>query len=137
MGAFSLISGLINPISTILDRVLPDKSQAAAAKAQLIQLEANGELQQLLGQIQIDNSEAQSKSWIAANWRPLIGLVCGAAFAYAFVLQPFLQFFLVAFHVKFDVTQLPKLDMTTISPVLMGMLGLGAMHTWENVQASK
>lgn len=136
MGAFSLISGLINPISTILDRVLPDKSQAAAAKAQLIQLEANGELQQILGQIQIDNTEAASKSWIAANWRPLIGLVCGSAFAYAFVIQPFIQFTLVACHVNFDVNLLPKLNMDSINTVLFGMLGLGAMHTYENVKGA-
>src|SRR6185437_8045342 len=108
MGAFL---ALIDPISKILDRVLPDKSQAAAAKAQLIQLQATGELQTVLAQINVDNTEAQSKSWIAANWRPLIGLVCGAAFAYSFVLQPFLRFILVACHVNFDVNQLPKLNM--------------------------
>lgn len=134
MGAFL---SLINPISTILDRVLPDKSQAAAAKAQLIQLQAQGELNEVLAQIGVDNTEAASKSWIAANWRPLIGLVCGAAFAYAFVLQPFIQFILVACHVQFDAALLPKLNMDSINTVLFGMLGLGAMHTYENIQANK
>lgn len=134
MGAFL---SLINPISTILDRVLPDKSQAAAAKAQLIQLQAQGELNTILAQINVDNTEAASKSWIAANWRPLIGLTCGAAFAYAFVIEPFLQFMLVAFHSTFDITKLPHMNMDAINTVLLGLLGLGAMHTYENVQGSK
>ncbi|HEY7415412.1 MAG TPA: 3TM-type holin [Ktedonobacteraceae bacterium] len=135
MAAF--VASLIDPISNIIDRILPDKSQAAAAKAQLIQLQANGEIQQILGQIQIDNTEAASKSWLAANWRPSIGMVCGAAFAYSFVIQPFLQFILVAFHVNFDPSKLPTLNMSDINTVLLGMLGLASAHAFENVTAIK
>jgi hypothetical protein len=88
-------------------------------------------------QADIDKVEAGSTSWIAANWRPLIGLVCGSAFAYTFVIQPFLQFLLVAFHVNFDVNLLPKLDMSSLNDVLLGLLGLGGLHAWENVTATK
>lgn len=134
MGAFL---ALINPISTILDRILPDKSQAAAAKAALIQQAASGDLQETLAQLQVDNTEAASKSWIAANWRPCLGLVCGAAFAYSFVLEPFLQFLLVAFKVNFNPALLPQLNMSSINTVLLGMLGLTAGHVWENIATSK
>lgn len=133
MGAFL---SLINPISTILDRVLPDKSAAAAAKAQLVQLEANGELQTILGQIDIDKAEAGSSNKYAADWRPTMGYILAAAFGYTFILQPLLQFSLVAFKVNFDVTQLPKLDMSTLMPITLGMLGLAGAHAWESVNTA-
>lgn len=132
MGTFL---ALINPVAQILDRILPDKSQAAAAKAQLIQLEASGELQTILAQIDLDKAEAGSGNKFAADWRPAMGYILGFAFAYSFVIQPFLQFALVAFHVQFDLAQLPKLDMSTLMPITLGMLGLAGSHAWENVNS--
>jgi hypothetical protein len=131
LGAFL---SLINPIGTILDKILPDKAQNDAAKAQLVQLQMQGELNAVAAQVQVNIAEAQSKSTFVAGWRPFVGWVCGIAFAYAFVLQPFLQFILVAFHVNFDVAKLPVISMSEISPVLLGMLGLAAARTVEKVQ---
>lgn len=133
MGAFL---ALINPISSILDRILPDKAQAAQAKATLLQSEVQGEITAAVAQIQTDQAEAANKSVFVAGWRPFIGWVCGGAFAYAFVLQPFIQFISVIFHAKFDPTLLPKLDLSTMMPVLLGMLGLGAMRSFDKTQGT-
>lgn len=124
---------LVNPIESILDRILPDKAQAAQAKAALIELQAKGELDAAAAQVQTNIAEAQNKSTFVAGWRPFVGWVCGSAFAYAFVLQPFAQFILVAFHVNFDPSKLPVLSMSDMMPVLLGMLGLGAARTVEKI----
>ena len=59
--------------------------------------------------------------------------MCGVAFAYAFVLQPFLTFALVAARVNFDAAKLPVLNISEMLPVLLGMLGLAAARTVEKV----
>lgn len=128
----------INPVSiatTLIDRLVPDKSANAAAKAQLAQLEATGELQTILAQADLDKAEASSGNKYAADWRPTVGYVLAFALAYSFILQPFLQFALVAFKVQFDLSQLPHLDMTTLMPIVLGMLGLAGTHAWENVNS--
>jgi hypothetical protein len=130
MGAFL---ALINPIAAILDRVIPDKSQAAAAKAALLQSEVQGEISNALAQIQTNQAEAQSKSVFVAGWRPFVGWVCGAAFAYAFIVQPLLKFVLSAFHVQVET---PIIDFSEMSPVLLGMLGLGAMRSYDKAQGT-
>jgi len=130
MGAFL---SLINPIAAILDRVIPDKSQAAAAKASLLQTEVQGEINNAIAQIQTNQAEAASKSTFVAGWRPFVGWVCGAAFAYAFIIQPFLKFILSAFHVAVDT---PVIDFSEMSPVLLGMLGLGAMRSYDKAQGT-
>lgn len=133
MGAFL---SLVNPIAEILDRVIPDKSQAAAAKAQLLETQVQGELSNAVAQLQTDAAEATNKSVFVAGWRPFVGWTCGVAFLYAFFVQPFMQFILVACKVNIDITKLPKLDMTVMMPVLLGMLGLGAMRSYDKTQGT-
>lgn len=128
MGA---LLALVNPIASIIDRIIPDKAQAAAAKAALLETETQGEINNALAQVTADTAEAQNKSIFVAGWRPFIGWVCGSAFAYVYVLQPMLQFALVAFKVNFDVSKLPVINVAEMMPVLLGMLGLGALRSYD------
>ena len=57
--------------------------------------------------------------------------VCAAAFAWAFVLEPIATFTLAAAGRPFV---LPKLDMSEMMPVLMGMLGLSGLRSYEKTQ---
>lgn len=83
MGYLSL---LIGPISKLLDHILPDPKIAEAAKAKLMDLQAQGGLAELDGEVQenlaaagIVKAEAQSKHWLAADWRPVIMLLIASA----------------------------------------------------------
>ena len=129
--AFDPLTSILNIGNTLIDRLLPDKSAAAAAKAQLIQLELSGELDGIKGQLAVNQAEAASGSTFVAGWRPFVGWCCGAAFAYCYIIQPFMQFLLVAFKVNFEVAKLPALDIADMMPVLLGMLGLGAMRSYD------
>jgi dienelactone hydrolase len=131
MGAFL---GLIGPIGKIIDKVLPDKAANDAAKAQLIQMQVRGDLDASLAQVQVNIEEAKNQSIFVAGWRPAVGWCCAAAFAYVYILQPFMVTILVAFHSSFDPSKLPKLDLSQMLPVLLGMLGLAAARTVEKVQ---
>lgn len=120
-----IAGGLFSLGEEIIKRVWPDPSQQQEALLQLKKLEQQGELAQLAVNLQ----EAQHESLLVAGWRPFVGWVCGLAFAYTFILQPFMSFFAVLAGA--DLTNLPELDIGTMIPVLMGMLGLGWLRTQE------
>jgi len=123
-----MITGLLTRIFGIIDRVIPDKAAAQKAKDELQVLEQTGELKLLLGQLEINKQEASHSSIFVAGWRPFLGWVCGISFAYHFVLQPLLVFVLtLAGHA----INLPVFDMQSLLTVLMGMLGLGGMRSFE------
>lgn len=126
--AFDPITAILTLANTVLDRVLPDKTQNEAAKASLLESTVKGEFGNAIAQLEVDRAEAGSGSVFVAGWRPFVGWVCGAAFAYVYIVQPFLTFCLAAF--KHPLT-LPPVDLSEMMPVLLGMLGLGALRSWD------
>ncbi len=110
--------------TTVIGKIWPDKTEAE--KAQLA-----AAVQLVQGQIDINKVEAASSSVWVAGWRPFIGWVCGAAFAYKFVLAPAIAFGLTAAG---HAVVLPVLDFTEMSTVLLGMLGIGGLRTLEKIK---
>lgn len=125
---FDPLTAILTLANTVLDRVLPDKAQNAAAKASLLESTVKGEFDNAIAQLEVDKTEAGSGSVFVAGWRPFVGWVCGGAFAYVYILQPFLIFCLAAF--KHPLT-LPPVNLSEMMPVLFGMLGLGALRSWD------
>lgn len=116
-------------IGQLLDKVLPDTEAANKAKADLLQMQVRGELDALLGQLDINKEEAKSASVFVSGWRPFIGWVCGSALAYVAILEPVLRFASVVwwdYHGVF-----PVIDTELTMQVLLGMLGLGAMRSFD------
>jgi hypothetical protein len=129
------IEATSNLLSGILKRVLPEKvSEETALKLnqELTLAIMNNQLQPLLAQLNINAEEAKHDSIFVAGWRPFVGWVCGASFAYTFILQPFAVFVTVLF--AWQAPPLPSLDMMPMLTVLGGMLGLGAMRSYEKVK---
>lgn len=129
--ALDPISALLDVGSKVIDRVWPDPAQAASAKLELMKLQQSGELAQIAGQMDINKAEATNPSLFVSGWRPGIGWVCGAGFAVQFVVGPLAEWgsALSGHPVKF-----PQMDMGTMMPLLLGMLGLGGMRTAEKIQ---
>jgi len=128
--ALDPVSALFEVGSKVLDRVLPDPAQQAAAKLELLKLQQNGELAQITGQMEINKAEAASSSLFVSGWRPSIGWICGAGFAVQFVIGPLAEWgsVLAGHPVKF-----PQMDTGTMMPLLLGMLGLGGLRTAEKL----
>jgi hypothetical protein len=125
----------------LIDRLWPDPNQRDAAKLELLKMQQTGELAELTAetelakaQTEINKIEAASGDKFSSRWRPFIGWTCGVAFAYHFVLQPLLAFVLAANGI---IVALPAFDMDALNTVLMGMLGLGGMRTFERVKGVK
>ena len=120
---------LIPAISSILDKVLPDTEASNKAKAELISMQAKGELDALLGQLDINKEEAKSSSVFVAGARPFIMWICGISLGYAALVEPFARFIST---VWFGYTgAYPEINTDLTLQVLMGMLGLGAFRSWD------
>jgi hypothetical protein len=124
-----MLQALIGPITGLLDKFVEDKDQKAALAHELATMSDRHAQELAKGQLEINKAEAASASVFKGGWRPFIGWTCGAAFAYHFVLQPFLLFAIAVFGL--DIPALPAFDMSTLMTVLMGMLGLGGLRTYE------
>lgn len=122
--------------SKLLDKFFPDPAQKAAAALELEKMHQTGELAKLAaetdlmkGQLAINQSEAQSTNWLVAGARPAILWVCGFALAYAAILEPFARFIAaVIYHYN---GAFPVIDTTLTMQILLGLLGLGGMRSWE------
>ena len=136
--AFDPVSALLEIGSKVIDRVFPDPTAAASAKLELLKLQQSGELAQMTaetelakGQLKINEIEAASSSLLVSGWRPALGWICGAAFAWNWVGLPIANF---ALAVAEHPVNLLAADMSEMLPVLLGMLGLGGMRTLERVK---
>lgn len=137
LGSFigdALSTGIAKIVSLFkVDPTLAMQKQAEITELQLnIQSQLENKIQDAItAQIEVNKQEAASLSVFVAGWRPFIGWVCGSAFAWVFVLQPLGVFILTATGHKIE---LPTLDLGQMMPILLGMLGLGTMRTYEKVK---
>jgi len=113
--------------SNVINKIWPDKSeeekQQLAAAVMVVQ-----------GQIDINKEEAKSDSVFVSGWRPFIGWVCGSACAWNWIGLPIAKAGLLLAGYKLDIA---PADLSEMLPVLMGMLGLGALRTFEKVKGTK
>ena len=126
-----LIKSLIGPIlGPLIDRI-PDPNERARAKeaAEASMIAAMTALVQ--GQLEINKAEAQHASIFVAGWRPAIGSICGLALLWNFVLQPLMLWGVWLVPEYVDIATAPKLDTAELMTVLLGMLGLGGLRTYE------
>jgi hypothetical protein len=79
-------------------------------------------------QTKINEIEAGHRTVFVAGWRPFIGWVCGVALAYNFVIR---DLFIWALKPE---TVPPALQMEHLMTVLLGMLGLGGLRTFEKIK---
>ena len=124
-----MLTSLIGPVTGLLDKFIEDKDQKAKLAHEIATMSTKHAQELAKGQIEINKAEAASGSVFKGGWRPFIGWVCGIAFAYHFVLQPLLLFIVATFGVTLPT--LPEFDMSTLLPVLGGMLGLGSLRSFE------
>ena len=135
MDPITLILGLGGKV---IDRLWPDPAQAAAAKLELLKMQQSGELAQLtadtslaIEQIKVNAIEAQSPSLLVSGWRPMIGWVCGAACAWNWLGLPIAKLVLALLGEPLEIS---GANLSEMLPVLLGMLGLGALRTTEKIK---
>lgn len=112
-------------IGNLLDKIFPDKTKADEAKAKLLELQMNGELQQILGQLEINKEEAKNVNLFVAGWRPSIGWCCSLGLFYQFLIRPISTGF---GH------EMPAIDIEALNTLLFAMLGVAGLRTVEKIK---
>ena len=126
---------LVNNVGgALIKHFFPDPSQAAAAEQKMAELLQSGEIQKIAGQLAINQEEAKSTNWFVAGWRPFVGWVCGLGLAYVAIIEPIVRFAALAAGYKGG---FPVIDTTLTMQVLLGMLGIGGMRSWEKVKGAE
>ena len=112
--------------STVINKIWPDKSaaeqQQLAAAVLIVQ-----------GQLDINKVEAASPSVWTSGWRPFIGWVCGTACAWNWIGISVISSMC---EIMRNPVVLQKADVSEMMPVLLGLLGLGALRTYEKVKGA-
>ena len=96
-----------------------EKAQAAAVMEKLRQ-------QPAALQVEINKLEAQHRSVFVAGARPAILWICAAGLAFAFLINPVIQWY--------TGNPGPELPLQYVMELVWAILGLGTLRTWEKVQ---
>ena len=116
--------GLVDSVGKIVDELHTSDEEKAQAKIKLKELE--NELQ--TKQMDINKVEAGHKSIFVAGWRPALGWIIVIILGYSYLFQPFIAMTLKI--IGKDV-ELPNLNLDQIFPLILGMLGLGGLRSFE------
>ena len=124
----TVLNALIGPVTGLLDKFIEDKDQKNALAHEIATMSQKYAQEIAQGQMAINEVEAASSSLMVSGWRPFIGWTCGLGMFGNFITIPFSNFVLAL--LELDIV-IPLVPLETMMPVLMGMLGLGAMRTYE------
>ena len=122
-----IIIPLLQLGSQLIERWIPDKAAQAKAEMDLLKLAGEQDFQTTIKQIEVNIQEAQHQSIFVAGWRPFVGWICGLGLAYQAILHNLIEWLsgIYGFPVP------PAPDSEVLIYVLGGLLGLGALRTYE------
>jgi hypothetical protein len=121
----SIVASLVGPVTGLLDKFIEDKDQKNALAHEIATMSERHAQELMKGQLDVNKAEAAHKSLFVAGWRPSIGWVCSLGLLYNTIIANILGIWV----------DLPEIDTTLLVPVMMGMLGLGAMRSYEKVNS--
>ena len=121
LGITELIASLVSPVTALIGKVIPDKDKAAKLAHDITTMVTTNIHLQIMGQIDINKVEAAHKNLFVAGWRPFIGWTCGVAMFNNYLLASWFDFIV-------------PMELAVMMPVLMGMLGLGGMRSFEKIK---
>ena len=124
-----MIQALIPAVSGILDKFVEDKDTKAKLAHDLATMAERHAQELAKGQIAVNAEEAKSKNIFIAGWRPFVGWTCGLALFVHFLAIPICD--VVTAYLGYPSPSYPAFDMDTLMTVLLGMLGLGGLRTYE------
>jgi len=127
----AILNALIGPVTGLLDKFIEDKDQKAALAHEVATMAENHAQELAKGQLEVNKVEAAHQSLFVAGWRPAIGWVCALGMFGNFITIPFSNFVLALLGLEIVI---PLVPLETMMPVLMGMLGLGAMRSFEKTR---
>jgi hypothetical protein len=126
-----MLTALIGPVTGLLERVIPDKTEANRLAHEITTMAEKQAHELAKSQIEVNKEEAKHESIFVSGWRPATGWCCVSAMTGNFMIIPFTNF--VMELMEKDIV-IPLIPLDTMMPVLLGMLGLGGLRTYEKTR---
>ena len=123
---------LVGPVTGLLDKFIPDADERDRLAHEIATLSERHAQELAKGQLEINKTEAAHKSMFVAGWRPFVGWTCSIALCWHFVVSAVVIF--GAAYAGVALPELPVFDMSSLMTVLLGMLGLGGLRTYEKTK---
>tara|TARA_R100001594_G_scaffold146750_2_gene198606 strand:+ start:4466 stop:4846 length:381 start_codon:yes stop_codon:yes gene_type:complete len=120
----SLLKGLIQPVSQLLDKVIPDQDLKRKLTHEIATMAEKQAHAIAMAQIKVNEADAKG-NWFQSSWRPLTAYVCLSGFVINYLVSPLAAPFGVV---------IPQVDVSMMLPILTGMLGLAGLRSYERVK---
>ena len=120
----AILNSLIAPVAGLLNKWIPDADTRQKIAHEIATMSQKYAQEIAVAQIKLNTEDAKG-NWFQSSWRPATGWVCVCGFAVNFLISPLAAGFGVV---------IPQADTGTMLPVLMGMLGLGGMRSFEKTK---
>jgi len=148
------LDSLVNVGIEIAKRVWPDPAQQAMQILKLEELRQKGDLAELdaqvkslTGQLEINLADAKSTNWFQANWRPAIGWVGAVSLALTYIPKALVITYIWTYQsitllsnwdgvAPMIIPEFPDLGVSDIIGLLMSMLGIAAMRSYDKKQGT-
>lgn len=127
-----MLEALIGPVTSLLDKFIPDAGERDRLAHEIATMSERHAQELAKGQLEVNKAEAAHKSMFVAGWRPFVGWTCGLALFWHFLGLPVTLF--VTAYLGTELPTLPTFDMQSLMTVLLGMLGLGGLRTFEKAK---
>ena len=115
------LASLIAPATKLIGKFVKDKTKQMELAHEISTMAEKHSQELALAQIKLNTEEAKG-NWFQSSWRPLIGWICAMSLGINFMIVPICA--------GFGIT-IPQADMSIMMPLLLGMLGIGGLRTFE------
>ena len=120
------VIGCIEVVGNILDKLFTSDKEKLDVELAKQRLALNAsEIQ-----VEVNRIESSHRSIFVAGWRPFIGWVGGVSLLYAYLLYPVLSWVAA---IWFTTLLPPRLVVDNLFELVLAMLGLGGLRTFEKV----
>ena len=124
-----MLQALIGPATEIIGKFIEDKDQKNKLAHEIATMAEKHAQELAKGQMAINAEEAKHRNIFVAGWRPFIGWTCGVALFAHFILFPSAD--VITAYLGYEAVSYPAFDMDSLMTILLGMLGLGGLRSFE------
>ncbi len=120
-----MLESLIAPVTGLLEKWIPDADTKQKIAHEIATMSERHAQELALAQVKLNTEEAKG-NWFQSSWRPATGWVCVLGFAVNFLISPLAAGAGIV---------IPQADTGTMMPILMGLLGLGGLRSFEKTKS--
>lgn len=126
----SIIDSVIGTVGKLAGKFITDKDKLAAFQHEMGMSMHNSDL----AQIAVNSEEAKNPNIFVSGWRPAVGWVAVAGLALNYLIFPIVEWGCAIWYP--EIKNLPQLNTAELETLLYGLLGMGALRTFDKAKGT-